>query len=217
MIYKLRQGFDVFEDNPGLMLIKEFSILDSRQMMFVCLVCDFSRDNPIGTLTGRNRREQAARISGYKFEADGKRLDRNGRDTVLGNKPSVEAGIEEFKKIHYNQRQRSIESTKKQITEIQEFLEGDKRSPLINRAGEIVRNDKGEEVWVTNEKSLKFALEAAPQLPVLHEALEKLEAANRTEEDTKFEGQTFTASDLQFDSEDGGEDDVPAIEKFHAR
>lgn len=216
MIYKLRQGHDVFEDNPGLMAVTEFSILESRQMFYVCLVCDPSRDNPVGTLAGRVRREQAARIAGFRMESDGKRLDKNGRDTVTGKRASVEVAIERFKELHYNQRQRSIDSTKKQITEIQDFLESDKRTPLVNRAGEIVKNDKGEDVWITNEKSLKFALEAAPQLPLLHDALDKLEAANRVD-DTTFEGVAFSAADLTFDSEGGDEDDIPAIEKFHAK
>lgn len=216
MIYKLRQNEDIFELNDGLMAVKEFSILDSRQMFFVCLVCDPSRDNPVGTLSGRQRREQAARIAGYRLEADGKRLDKNGRNAVTGKIPSIEVAIDKFKELHYNQRQRSIDSTKKQISEIQDFLESDKRSPLVNRAGEIVKNDQGQDVWVTNEKSLKFALEAAPQLPLLHDALDKLEAANRVE-DTTFEGVAFSSADLTFDSEGGDEDDIPAIEKFHAK
>lgn len=214
MTYKLIQGQDPFELNPGLRAVKEYDILEPRQMFFVLLVCDTARDSPIKTLSGKARRESAAKIAGYHLEADGKRLDKNGRDTVAGKKVTVEAAIEKFKELHYNTVQHSIEALRKQIAEIQDFLESDKRTPLTNRAGEIIKNDKGEDVWITSEKSLKFALEAAPKLPDLHEALARLEAQNNTE-DTKFSGTSYTAYDLEVD-EDSNEEDLPAIERFHA-
>ena len=212
VIYKLRQGADVFELNDGLMAVEEFAKLESRQMFFVCLCADPSRDNPVGTLSGRERREQAARIAGYKMEADGRRLDKNGRLAVTGQIKSIETAIERFKELHYNERQRSIEALKKQISEIRDFLEADKKIPLIHK-GKIVVDASGEEVSITDQKALKLAVELGQQLPELEEALDKLVAANKTD-DTKFEGTTYTAIDLDPTEHDGGED-IPAIELFH--
>lgn len=193
------------------MAVKEFSILESRQMFFVCLCADPSRDNPVGTLSGRERREKAAAIAGYKFESDGKRLDKNGRMAVTGQIKSIEVAIEKFKELHYNERNRSIEALKKQIAEIRDFLEADKKIPLIHK-GKIVVNAAGEEVGVTDQKGLKLAVELGQQLPELEDALDKLVAANKID-DTKFEGTTYTAVDLEPDSY--SDEDIPAIERFH--
>src|SRR6478736_708104 len=104
MIYTMRLGENIFDLNPGLRLVPEFDILTPLQMMFVCLVCDFSKDNPVGTNLGRRKREVAARIAGYKME-DGKRLDKNGRDVVLGHNKRIETAIAKFQEIHFDKRQ----------------------------------------------------------------------------------------------------------------
>lgn len=191
MIYKLIQGKDPFELNPGLRVIPEFDTLSPHQMFFVCLVADPSHDNPLRSLIGRPKRDQAAKIAGYKMESDGKRLDKNGRMAAMGQIKSIETAIEKFKELHHNPKQKSIDVIRKQIGEIRDFLESDKEGDV---------------------KKLKAAMEFGVKLPDLETALEKLQ--DEVIQDIKFEGQTFTGADLI--PEEGMEDsNVPAIELWH--
>lgn len=211
MIYKLGVDIDPFEANPGLKVVEEFAKLQPRQMTFVCLVCDPSRDNPVGTLTGKDRREKAAKVAGYKYESDGKRLDKNGRSAVYGQVKSIETAIATFKELHYNPRQRSIDALRKQIEDIRNILESDKMIPIVNRKGEAVLDGEGKTLLEIDGKAVKLSVELSKDLPGLEDQLEKMIESNK-EDDTVFEGATYTASDLD---EDGEEDNVPAIERFH--
>lgn len=213
MIYSIRQGQDIFDLNPGLHAVREFSILTSQQMTFVCLMCDPSHDNPVGTLAGRARREAAVRIAGYNLEKDGKRLDKNARMVVYGQIPSIEKAIAIFQELHYNERHKSIEATKQQIHEIQEFLVSEKRNPVM-ADGKILTNADGEELYTVDIQAMKLAFDAAGRLPELHTALEKLQEKNKTV-DTSFQGETFSGADIMPDEEDEGEEDnISEIEQY---
>ena len=83
--------------------------------------------------------------------------------------------------------------------------------PILNRKGEPVLNDEGKTLFELDHKSVKLWVELSKDLPVLQEQLEKMIESNK-EDDTTFEGATYTAADLE---EDGEEDNVPAIERFH--
>jgi hypothetical protein len=211
MLYKIRQGADIFEDNPGLRAVEAFDKLTDKQMKVVLLVCDPSKDNPIKTLSGKDRRERACVLAGYPLE-DGKRLAKNARDIVDGKVASIETAIEVFKKNHYNEREKNKEALRKQIAEIRDFLTEDKRVPVIAGKGLILKNDKGEEVWAVDQKGLKLAAELGERLPNLEEALEKLEALDP--QDTKFEGTTFTSQDFSPEILDS-EENLSTIDMAH--
>lgn len=211
MLYKINPSQDIFELNPGLMAVPTYSILTSKQMTYVCLLCDPSRDNPIRTLSGKSRKERACVLAGYPLESDGKRLAKNAREIVEGKIASIEAAIEEFEKNHYNEQIRNREALRKQITEIREFLEGDKRIPMVDR-GKIILNSKGEEMFITDQKALKLASELAVKLPELEAALELLEAKDPA---PKFEGISYSSADVDPEYFEDGGSDLPAIEAFH--
>lgn len=210
MLYQINPEKDIFELNPGLLAVPAYGKLTPKQMTYVCLLCDPSRDNPIRTLSGKQRKERACVLSGYPLEADGKRLAKNAREIVDGKVANIEAAIEEFRKNHYNEHDRNREALRKQITEIREFLEGDKRVPLVER-GKIVLNAEGEEIFITDQKALKLASELAVKLPDLENALELLESKDPT---PKFEGITFSSADVDPDYFEEGGQDLPAIEVF---
>lgn len=211
MLYKLKSGVDPKTLNPGLEAVEAFNKLTDQQLFFVLILCDPSKDNPIKTLTGRERRERAAILAGYKLEPNGKRLARNGRSLVYGEVRAVEEAIEEYKRNNYNQVHHSKEALRKQIVEIRDFLESDKRIPLLDK-GKIILDKNGKEIYITDQKGLKLAVELGIQLPNLEEALKRLEDANP--EDTKFEGTTFTSYDLEEPPTEGDET-LNVIELFH--
>lgn len=210
MLYSIHPEKDIFELNPGLKAVPLYAKLTSRQMTYVCLLCDPSRDNPIRTLSGKQRKERACILAGYPMESDGKRLAKNAREIVEGRVASIEAAIEEFEKNHHNAQIRNREALRKQITEIRDFLESDKRIPLVER-GKIILNSKGEEIFTTDQKALKLASELAVKLPELENALELLEAKDPI---PKYEGMSYTSADVDPEYFEEGASDLPAIELF---
>jgi hypothetical protein len=207
LIYRIKPGEDIFDLNQGLLIVDEFRNLEGRQMMFVCLVADPSRDNPVRTLSGRDRREKAARLAGYPLEKDGRRINKNGRVAVIGQNKRIEAAIEKFKELHYDIRQRSIESLRHQIQDIQDLLTSAKRAPVIDKDGDLMVDPDGNILWVNDIQAMQLAAKLASDLPSLHEQLEKLEATASPEmsEPVKFDGATFTTAD--FDDDAGTEED----------
>jgi hypothetical protein len=155
VIYKFRFDQDIFEQNEGLRVVEKYAKLTDRQMKFVSLVCDPSHDNPVRTLQGKDKREKAALLAGYKRESDNKRLDKNAREISEGKVPSVEAAIEEFKTLHYDQNTDTLETLNSQINEIKEFLK-------------VKKNN--------DPKALKAALDLGTKLPELVEAKIKIES-----------------------------------------
>jgi tRNA(Phe) wybutosine-synthesizing methylase Tyw3 len=113
--------------------------------------------------------------------------------------------------LHYNQIQHSKEALRKQINEVREFLESDKRVPLIEK-GKIVLDKEGKEIYVTDQKGLKLAVELGEKLPALEEALQRLE--DSSPEDTKFEGAFPTSHDLPDEEVESG-DSLNSIEMWH--
>jgi len=97
MMYKVKHGEDVFELNPELRAIEEFSRLTSRQMTYVILTTDYL--NPFRKLTAEDRKYHAALQAGYKLEKDGKRLDMNARNVIAGKDGKIEAAISYYSKI----------------------------------------------------------------------------------------------------------------------
>lgn len=207
MLFRIRQDSDVFELNDGLNAVPAFTKLTDMQMKFVILVADPSRDNPIRTLAGKERRTRAAILAGYKLEPDGKRLARNGREVVYAKVEAVEEAIEEFKKNFYSEQDHNREALKKQIAETREFLESDKKVPIIAN-GKILLDKHGNEVYKIDHKALKEANDLGIKLPALEKALRELEAS-----EPKFEGNTPLATD--FEEEEAH--DLPAIEAYMSK
>jgi len=122
MHYKIISGQDIFELNPGLRAVDKFNRLTDNQMKYVCLLMDNSTDNPIRTLEGKKRAEKAAKLAGYAYEADGKRLNKNAREIVDGKVVSIEEAKTAYKELHYNEDESTHESIVAQIEQIKEFL-----------------------------------------------------------------------------------------------
>jgi hypothetical protein len=202
MIYLVRHGHDVFQDNPGLLAVEQYARLTDKQMKFVLILCDPSKDNPVKTLSGRDRRERSAVLAGYPLESDGKRLAKNGRELVYGKIKNVEEAIEEFQRNNYNQIHHSKEALKKQIVEIREFLKDDKRIPLVHK-GKVVLDKEGKEVYVTDQKGLKLAVELGV----------KLQEDNP--EHTNFEGAFTTSHDIPEEQIEEVGESLNTIEIFH--
>ena len=123
MLFRLEDGKDFFELNPEAKAIKEFSERTSQQMWFVALVADYG--SPLRQLPEKKKKEKAAEIAGYGKEASG-RGDKNYRNLVDGKVPTVEAAIQKYNDIQYDEDADMIEAINRQIQEAIYFSKLDK-------------------------------------------------------------------------------------------
>jgi hypothetical protein len=158
VIFKIIHGRDIFELNEGLRAIEEYSNLSDKQMRYVMLMCDPSYDNPIRTLQGKDKKEKAALLAGYRRESDGKRLDRNARAVVSGEVASIEKAIAKFKELTFDEKTDTLITTKELIEKNKSFIRD--------------LNPKSE----TYGKDLSLANKFQKELPELIEAAQKIES-----------------------------------------
>ena len=125
MLFKIVAGKDIFELNPELKLIPEFADLLPMQMTTVALFADY--ESPFRTKPERERREIAAKAGGYPLESDGKRLNKNAREFVDGKRVTLEAAIEKYREIQYDETRAILGAYDKQIQEILELMVMDKK------------------------------------------------------------------------------------------
>lgn len=124
MLFKLINGKDFFELNPGARAIEEFNACTSRQMWFVALTADVDWDNPLRTLPEEERRYHAAMTAGYKME--GNRPDKNAREIIAGKSKTAEAAIRKYLEIQYDEENANLAAMNRQIQEVREILTFDK-------------------------------------------------------------------------------------------
>lgn len=151
MLFKVQKGKDVFELNPQLKAIEEFSTLTSRQMEYVILAYDYK--TPFRKLEWSERKKQAAIEAGYKLEKGGKRLDINGRNTVEGKVAAIEKARKKYETLQKDEDYESLLGLSKLIADIREL------------------NNKPQKTVQELEKAVKFSL----QLPSLMKAKKELE------------------------------------------
>lgn len=196
MYYKLIAGQDIFELNPGLRAVPGFTGLTDMQMKFICLMCDPSQDNPVRTLQGRQKREKAALLAGYRQEPGDTRLDRNARNVADGKVRSIEEGIDLFKSLHYDEKIDTYESMVFQINEIRDFLKSKKNNSPVK---------------------MKQAIYLGAKLPELVEAKQKIEQLLNINPTLKPElGATFTAVDVTDDPEKEESKSMSLLDRFHS-
>lgn len=204
MLYKLRDTVSIFEDNPELLAIPEFAKLlttnpaakdetKDRRMRFVALVAD--RRSPLRTLPERQRREKAAQIAGFPME--GNRVDRNGRDAILGNNEAIEKAIAKYKEYQFDENEETLKTVESQIQEIKDYLKSDKTGA----------KDYG--------KALEQAAKLGEKLPSLVEAKQKLESLLNISSEQKPEITTYTVADFNDLPEEEGDTQLSTIDMFH--
>lgn len=151
MLYKIEHGKDIFELNPELKAIGEYSKLTSRQMTYVAFVTDYG--SPFRNLGTEEMKFQAALEAGYKLEKGTTRLDSNGRSLTAGKVGAVESAIQKYRTMQKDVDREAWISLKMIITQVTEL------------------NMKADKTVVELEKAIKFTKE----LPAIMEAKKKLE------------------------------------------
>lgn len=199
MLYKIRDGHDVFQDNPELLAIPEYANITDRQFRVVALVAD--RRSPLRTLPEKQRREKACMIAGYGME--GTRPDKNARTIIAGGVASIEAAIAKYKEYQYDENQATLDSTNTLIQTNKDFIN------QVNSRTEEEKKDK------QYGKDLELANKFANSLPSLIEAKQKLEALLQISMEQKPEVLTYTSADVPEDYFQEGGQDLPAIEAYH--
>jgi DNA-directed RNA polymerase subunit F len=110
----------IFEDNPEFLAIPEFERLTEKQMRYVMLV-DFY-GSPLRLMNSDDRKQRAAIMSGYKLEANGKRLDINGRNIVEGKVGTVEVARRILREIQHDNERELMDALNAQLDEMIRFF-----------------------------------------------------------------------------------------------
>jgi hypothetical protein len=172
MLYKVIAGKDVFELNPELKAIEEFEPLTARQMLYVIFSTDYK--SPMRKLKSEDKKFRAALEAGYKLEKDGKRLDTNGRNLILGKTDRVEKAIKKYKILQKDEDYETILGLSRLISDIRDFNTAANKS-----ATEI-------------EKAIKFSKD----LPTLIKAKREIEDILEMREDEVSAVPDATNADL---------------------
>lgn len=175
MLFKLQKGKDVFELNPQLKAIEEFSGLTARQMEYVILAFDYK--TPFRKQSWQERKRLAALEAGYKLEKDGKRLDINGRNTVEGKVAAIERARKKYETLQKDEDYESLLGLSKLISDIRAL------------------NNKSDKDLAELEKAVKFSL----QLPALMKAKKELEDILDRREDEVAEVESDKPVDEEID------------------
>jgi len=143
MLFRIEKRKSVWESNPELRLIKEFKEIeenskDDKKIRFVMLVADYK--SPLRQHPEKKRRELAALQAGYTVQDNSHTtIDFRGKKLIDGKDPLIEAAIERYKTIQYNEHMDGLEIIQKQIDNIktltnlpaEDALELTRRSTLI--------------------------------------------------------------------------------------
>lgn len=127
MLFKLEKRKSIWESNPELRLIKEFAQIeetskDDKKMRFVMLVADYK--SPLRQHPEKKRRELAALQAGYTVQDNShSTIDFRGKKLIDGKDPLIEAAIERYKSIQYNEHMDGLDIIQKQIDNIKSLTE----------------------------------------------------------------------------------------------
>jgi len=150
MNFKLRLDHDVFEDNPELRTIPEFShkMFTDRMMKYVMLM--EWHLSPLRLLRYEDRKYKAALLAGYKLEKDGSAPDVNMRNVMNGKVNSIEAALRVMREIQFDEDKDIDEAYNSQIREIVDYFkkpdktifELEKATKLMEKLPSLLENRK---------------------------------------------------------------------------
>lgn len=130
MVFKVEKDKDFFESNPTVAAFEWFPKCSSREAKWICLVFDYK--TPLRNIPMDQRKEVAAKMSGFLMEKDTGRPDKNARNVIAGKIEKVNKAIEELMEIQYDEEQEMLIAYKEQISQALELLK---------------KKDKSEKEW----------------------------------------------------------------------
>ena len=170
MIYKLTKK-NIFEDNPELKLVPEFSVCTDKQLKYLFLLNDY--ESPLRKLEDKEKKDKALTMAGYRKEKRGI-WDKNARNVMSGKVESIQRAEEVFMSIQNDSDVFMLHAVREQIKEIVVFISQKGKS-----ASEM-------------EKSIKFIHE----LPDLKQKETELVELLGLKEDTIIESQPEIVENL---------------------
>jgi hypothetical protein len=114
MLFKITRK-DIFEDNPELKSIEEFSKCSSRDLKYIFFVYDYK--SPFRNLKFEDRRRKCVLEAGFRLDKNGN-LDKNTRNVLNGKIKKIEDAILKFKTLQHDQDREVIDALTVQIDQI---------------------------------------------------------------------------------------------------
>ncbi len=137
MLFKITDK-PLYEENPSLNAVPEFREKSERMLRYVFLVYDF--DSPYRKIPLEKRKEKCVILAGYKYESDGKRLDKNARDIISGNNVTVNTIINAFMGLQDNTEKAMLAALDEQLYEWIELMK--KKNKSIKESDLVLKISK---------------------------------------------------------------------------
>lgn len=120
MIFRVDNGKDFFEINPGALAFEWMSKCSSREAKWITLVYDYK--SPLRNIPVEQRKYTAAKIAGFLSEGGTDRLDKNARNVITGKIEKVNNAIKEFIDTQYDEEQEMLAAYTEEISQALEML-----------------------------------------------------------------------------------------------
>lgn len=143
----------LIEDNPELATFLPLVAITDRQLRYVLFAFDY--ESPFRKFPREQWKERAALHVGYKLEKDGRRLDKNGRDTVSMKSEALANAVVCFMGLQYDEDKELLQAYSEQLRQYTELLK---------------KTDK-------DDKEEERALKVMEKMPALKAKKEELKAA----------------------------------------
>lgn len=166
MLFKINDK-PLFDENPGLMAIPEFVDKPERLLRYIFLVYDF--ESPYRKIPFEMRKEKCAVIAGYKYEKDGKRLDKNGREVISGSNPLVSGLVKVFMELQGDPDKELLVAYRDMLQDMKELMR--KKNKTEKETGLVLKISKDLPDLIRKQKELEDLIEsregalAAPEEP----------------------------------------------------
>jgi hypothetical protein len=184
MIFKVAKDKKIIEQNPEIEAFEAMMKCSDRELRYIFFVYDY--ETPFRKMPLETRKLKAADLAGFLREKGSTCFDKNGRATINGKIPKVEAAIAEFMEMQYDQEKELIHAYNIQIQEAMDLMK---------------KKDKTDKDW-------GVLLKVNKELPSIIKTKKDLELAvgYRVEEEKTDEGmedEPLSAIDLLHIEEDG--------------
>lgn len=180
MIFKVDKGKDFFEENPEAKAFEFLSQCSSREAKWICLTFDYF--TPLRSIPMEQRKDVAAKMSGFLVERETGRLDRNARNVITGKLEKVNLAIKEFLEIQYDDDQEMLLAYKEQIAQALELMK---------------KKNKSEREWGMCDKIVK----SLPLLLSAKKELEKTLGLREEKSDAVSENEPLSTLDMFHEEE----------------
>lgn len=129
MLVRVVHNKSIFEENPEISAIEDFSVLTERQMKYVALLCDYR--SPFRQIPAEDRGLMVAKEVGYKTDSNGKVFGDTLKMVRGGNK-KINDAIRKYVELQYDEEHEILISYRKTLRSLAETMVNSKGRDMMD-------------------------------------------------------------------------------------